>query len=101
MVQCLYEWSKEGLLTSEDKYYGQRNEDSIDDEELGEQEQPDAEQPAVPTTPDPKLAVSDSADTKLKEIRKICLQEMAKYSENEESDIYMMLHKIFQLTHKD
>lgn len=101
MVQCLYEWSKEGLLTSEDKYYGQRNEESIDDEEPGEQEQPVGEQPAVLTAPAPKPAVSDSADTKLKEIRKICLQEMAKYSEDEESDIYKMLHKIFQLTHKD
>ena len=101
MVQCLYEWSKEGLLTSEDKYYGQRNEESIDNEEAGEPEPPVTEQPDAPVAPETKTAEVGSADSKLKEIRKICLQEMAKYSEDEDGDIYKLLHKIFQLTHKD
>lgn len=101
MVQCLYEWSKEGLLTNEDKYYGQlneadcseSNENRIDEKERAKQKSVDIENENVGHP-------SDSSEQKLTDIRKFCLKEMANFSDNINSDTYKVLNSIFQITNR-
>lgn len=102
MVQCLYEWSKEGLLTSDEKYYGQLNE--VDDPEAEKKDEAETVEQEKHEDTGAPVEVEPSVDIKaqrLKDIRKICLNGMAKFSEDEDSDIYKILHEIFQLTHKN
>lgn len=101
MVQCLYEWSKEGLLTSDDKYYGQFNEQMIDEEQANETPKEKGQLSVTRSASNIETVVPASTDQKLKEIRKICLKGMEAYSEDEDSDFYKLLNNILQLTHKD
>lgn len=97
MIQCLYEWSKEGLLTANDQYYGQDTDKDIFESEKEEAVVEKNEQSTQETTPTPSGEKVKDMST-LTEIRKICQKRMAELEI--ESEEYQVLENILNLIKK-
>lgn len=94
MVECLYEWSIEGLLTNDGTYYGQDT-GLKEDFTVKEDKAPEVEEKTEPAKEPKAPALNKQKKDYLKEIESICAEAISKLDSNSEE--YKKVKEIFKI----